>query len=74
MRTEEIPVVVNADDMDDETFIKHFEARHSDQMPNLQRFVHTARRDPDTVELYRKFHDRLHELFTMEERHEHRTP
>lgn len=74
MKTEEIQAVVDADEMDDETFIKHFELRHPDQLPNLRRFVHTAKRDPVMIETYRKFHDRLHAILTpsmMENPHEH---
>lgn len=64
-------MVVNADDMDDETFVLHFEKRHADKLPNLNGFVHTAKRDPETIEMYRKFHDQLHRFYAMEERHEH---
>jgi hypothetical protein len=69
--TTHVPVVVSADEMDDETFILHFERRHNDQMPNLDRFVHTAVNDPVTMSAYRTFHDQLHRFYAIEEQHEH---
>lgn len=73
-KAEAVPVVVDADEMTDETFLAHFEHRHSDQLPNLDGFVHTISLQPELIETYRKFHDRLHNLMTpsmMEEPHEH---
>ncbi len=65
----EIPVVVNADEMEDETFKAHFEKRHMDQMPGLNGFVEPAH--PDTVNSYRIFHETIHRLFPLQEDHEH---
>lgn len=71
-RTIPLPLVVCADGMSDEQFIKHFENRHRDQMPGVTRFVDTAKKDPRLIETYRKFHDRLHELsIVLREPHEH---
>lgn len=60
--------------MDDETFLLHFEKRHKDQLPGLDGFVDTIHQQPDLIGTYRTFHNRLHELFQMEERHEHEDP
>jgi len=69
-----VPMVVNADEMDDENFLLHFERRHADQLPGISGFLHTMAQQPELIETYRKFHDRIHNLFTpsmMEEPHEH---
>lgn len=63
-------IVVNADEMDDEIFMKHFEHRHSDQLGGLDGFLDSI--SDDTLKCYRTFHDRIHELLLgMEHRHEH---
>ena len=67
----EIPLVVNADDMDDEDFIQHFINRHKDQMPGLSDFTYAARKDEELMETYRKFHDKLHEFYLLTNPHEH---
>lgn len=59
--------VPNADDMDDETFVAHFEKRHADQMAGRT----TLRLDDELTEMYRTFHDRIHELLPMTTPHEH---
>ena len=63
-----ILTVPNADDMDDATFRAHFEKRHSDQMGGLS---HLQVMDAELMELYRKFHDRIHSLLYMEMPHKH---
>lgn len=70
-KTEEVPVVVNADNMDDETFLMHFEARHNDQLPGLDGFTELTKRSPAMIESYRVFHDTLHRLYILEEQHDH---
>lgn len=58
----EIVEVPAADEMDDETFIKHLEHRHSDEC-KIERVV--ARHNTHVwLPMYRKFHDRLHSLAT----------
>lgn len=74
MDTTTIPVVVDADEMDDDTFLMHFAHRHSDQLPGLNGFADTIHQQPELIETYRKFHDRIHNLMTpsmMERPHEH---
>jgi len=71
---DEVPLVVSADEMTDDTFLAHFQQRHFDQLPGLDGFVHTIYMQPELIETYRKFHDRIHNLFTLsmlEEPHEH---
>lgn len=63
--------VVSADEMDDETFLLHFEKRHHEQLPGLTGFVDTIQQQPEVISAYRAFHDRLHELRQMKERHDH---
>ena len=62
--------VPNAWDMDDETFIKHLELRHADEC-RIERVV--ARHNTHVwLPMYRKFHDKLHELATPDQYdHEH---
>lgn len=77
MKTKQIPVVVNADEMDDDTFLKHFAHRHADQLPGVSGFADTIYQQPELIETYRKFHDRLHTVLTpsmMERPHEHEIP
>jgi hypothetical protein len=52
--------VVPADNMDDETFIKHVNKRHSDTVSDLKFLWDTG--NPDVTEAWRAFHDRLHRL------------
>lgn len=66
-----VKTVVSADEMDDETFLLHFENRHHDQLPGLDGFVDTIFQQPETISAYRTFHDRLHELRQVKERHDH---
>lgn len=67
----EIQKVVSADEMSDETFLLHFEKRHSDQLPGLDGFVDTIFQQPELIDAYRSFHNRLHELQQVKERHDH---
>lgn len=69
---QELPMVVSPDEMDDDTFIKHFNARHADQLPGITSIIPCI--DPGTLHTYRIFHDKLHEWSkpTMELPHEHR--
>jgi len=73
MAVEEIAVqkVVNADSMDDETFVMHFEKRHSDQLPGLQHFVNKSE---EIINMYREFHDKIHQWHLtsqLDHPHEH---
>lgn len=64
--------VVNTEDMDDDTFMLHFEKRHKDQLGGLPGFLPQI--DVETLDCYRTFHDKIHELlevFGMEHPHEH---
>lgn len=63
--------VVHPDDMDDETFLLHFEKRHHDQLPMMNTFVDTIYQQPDLIVAYRTFHNRLHELRQVQEKHDH---
>jgi hypothetical protein len=66
-----VTTVVSADEMSDDIFILHFENRHGDQLPDLDGFVDTIYQQPELISAYRTFHDRLHELHQIRERHEH---
>lgn len=54
----EVVTVPNADDMDDETFLKHMDKRHTRQGFHFS----TKHITDDQIELWRKYHDRLHEI------------
>lgn len=66
-------IVVDADDMYDFHFIKHFEIRHTDQLKGIDRIL--LPHDELTIRLYREFHHKIHQypyLFPFAERnHEH---
>lgn len=64
--------VVSAEDMDDETFIKHFNKRHADQLPGLVAILPSI--DQETLLCYRLFHEHLHNWLRMEMPHEHSNP
>ena len=53
--------VPSADDMDNETFLRHMDARHAADVKDGPLSVH-----PDSVDAwvdpYRAFHDRLHDI------------
>lgn len=73
-RTKPIPLVVSADDMDDKTFIMHFNNRHADQLPGLPNGI-LPNIDEVTLTCYRDFHEALHRWqLEMEEPHEHKQP
>lgn len=62
--------VPHPDDMDDETFLKHMDHRHT--RPG---FRHEIRHITDEqIELWRKYHDRLHAIAVPNQfNHEHLT-
>jgi len=64
---QEVQVVVNADRMDDETFLLHMNKRHRDSLGGLLRiwFINEY-----ITECWRIFHDRLHR-FRIDFEHEH---
>jgi hypothetical protein len=66
---EDLPVVVSAAEMDDETFKLHFNHRHADELPGLTEMLPNIQ--PDTLHMYRLFHDALHRWLRMETPHEH---
>lgn len=63
-------MVVSTDEMDDDTFIKHFNARHADKLPGLTSIIPSI--DKQTLNMYRTFHGHLHRWLQMEMPHEHR--
>ena len=69
--TEDVDMVVNADDMDDQIFIKHFNARHAGQLAGLSALGEYPLND-EMLELYRKFHDHLHNWLRIDMPHQHR--
>jgi hypothetical protein len=57
---DEVVEVPDAEDMDDETFIKHIEHRHAEEC-KVEGFI--ARHAIDAwIGPYRAFHDRLHSI------------
>lgn len=56
-----------AEEMDDETFIKHMNKRHKDSLGGLPSLWMT---DDATHRIWRAFHRRLHQL-RVDLRHEH---
>lgn len=52
------PIVVNADEMYDDDFVKHFNLRHDDQLGGLNEILLVE--DEYTIELFREFHHKLH--------------
>lgn len=59
----------NADDMSDENFLKHMDHRH-EQGIKLFGFPHIK---PQQIEMWRNYHDRLHEIaFQGQYDHTHR--
>lgn len=68
-----IPKVVDADEMYDDDFVRHFDLRHKDQLGGTNGI--TLDRDERTIDLYREFHHKLHEypyLFPFADlNHEH---
>lgn len=71
MATDEVTFVPSAQDMDDDTFKKHFQKRHSESLGGLSGF--TERVPSVVLEAYRVFHDRIHRLAIPGQLdHEHR--
>jgi len=70
MQQQELIMVVSANEMDDTTFIQHFNKRHADQLPGLTSILPII--DPQTLKMYRTFHEHLHRWLRMELPHEHR--
>lgn len=66
-RTSGILVVAAEDSMDDNTFTKHMNARHSDSLGGLDELWFA---DEPTHEAWRAFHWRLHQL-RIDLEHEH---
>lgn len=57
--TEQVEVPL-ADDMDDETFLKHIEHRHADEC-KVEEFLHRHAVEA-WVTSYRAYHERLHKI------------
>lgn len=53
--------IPNTDEMDNETFLKHMDARHADEVKCHPLSNHPDRHD-NWVGPYRAFHERLHDL------------
>lgn len=53
-------IVVSADDMYDDDFVRHFELRHNDKLPGMDGILFPE--DEATIRLYREFHHKLHEF------------
>lgn len=51
-------IVVNADEMYDDDFVRHFDLRHKDQLGGLDGILLVD--DERTIQLYREFHYKLH--------------
>jgi hypothetical protein len=67
-QAEVIPVVVSTKDMDDETFRMHMRRRHPEDMGGLDR----VDKINGSLEIWRKFHDKVHELRPrINQPHEH---
>ena len=68
-----VPKVVNPDGMTDDNFVRHFNNRHREQLAGTDGII--LDRDEYTIELYRKFHDKLHDQtlfpFGVKIPHEH---
>jgi len=61
-------LVVNQEDMDDEIFAKHMTHRHPEDMGGLDK----VRKINGSLDIWRKFHDKVHELRpSIQEPHEH---
>ena len=58
---EEVVRVPHPDDMDLETFIKHFGARHQDNLPEGYK-LSTNGMTPYVEDCWRRYHERFHRL------------
>lgn len=65
----EIVRVPAAEDMDDETFLKHLELRHK-QDTKVEGYLH-RHQVPEWIGLYRAFHNRVHEI-AVPGQHDHK--
>jgi hypothetical protein len=65
------PVVPHPDDMTDDTFVKHFNRRHSDHLGGLAA-LDLDHLTPYVLGCYRSFHNQLHGILRRAELdHEH---
>ena len=72
----EVVRVPNADDMDLHTFCRHMSARHADSLGGMTQ-LKPERLSPYVEELYRTFHDKVHDGTLIPGRefdHYHREP
>lgn len=67
---QEFTTVVSADDMDDETFKKHFNYRHVDDLDGISKI--NVGMDDEILRMYRSFHDHIHRWFPGKFSHNHR--
>lgn len=65
------PMVVNPDDMDDETFVKHYNARHADQLAGLAELGAYPLND-HMIGMWRIAHDHFHRWGRVGISHDHR--
>jgi hypothetical protein len=63
LTTKEVVCVPLAEDMDDETFIKHLELRHPKDV-KMEGTSISRRAMSSWIGAYRAFHDRLHQIAT----------
>lgn len=65
----EVIRVPHPDDMDTETFCKHFSVRHPESLP--EGFTLSPDMDEYVEECWRRFHERLHRLRLSSDPYEH---
>jgi hypothetical protein len=72
MNTESVPLVRNADNMDDETFVMHMNSRHAGNLGGLEE-LNLDHASPYVVHCWRLFHNTIHRIFTPDplDDHEH---
>lgn len=71
MKLKEGQKVVSIDDMDDETFVRHYNARHSDQLAGLVELgVYPL--NAEMIGMYRMAHEHFHRSGRVETEHKHR--
>jgi hypothetical protein len=72
---DDVVVVPHADDMDDETFLKHMDKRHRQDTKVDGELVLFPNRVTSWVKLYRTYHERLHQIsIPGQYDHEHEEP
>lgn len=64
MGRKEIAQVVNSDDMSDDDFCRHIDARHAEHLSNAGPLSGHPDRAPEWMGPWRAFHDRLHDIAT----------